>query len=126
MKVRFENLRFSTSKIIFIAFILVVLFSITYFIHYADLLSAQIQTMEVMKNYKNGDYELGNVDGWGNKIEIMYGDGGFIMVSYGRDGKPDYGDYWSLTSEAGYKNICGDWNADQIKTESRWIQICSK
>jgi hypothetical protein len=69
-------------------------------------------------------------DRWGN--DLLYSSGGdwFILVSFGRDGKPDGIDYWEqrsrLANDRGRVDICGKPNRDQVLTDLGFAQCCGK
>lgn len=109
------------TKLIVLVCLLISVGIFTQLSRHSKFFSHQIQTMEVLKNY-----EPGRLDGWGNEIRVQSRDERYVLISFGKDDQPDYENYWELRGEVLNRDICGDWKADQIKTESGWIQLCSK
>jgi hypothetical protein len=116
----------------------------------------QIQNFELMKKYvrdleayrqKQGSYpdrlseavrerpvfghpiEIGQ-DLWGHSLSYRKDGSGFLLVSFGRGGKPDGTDYGSLTpSEVWRKDeaeACKNPDADQVVSEKGWLRACAK
>lgn len=76
-------------------------------------------------------------DMWGRRVFYERRGDGYILVSFGRDGKPDGTDYWELRmrlDESGHYyasslrnheyNICGDYDRDEVLSDAGWIQVC--
>lgn len=69
-------------------------------------------------------------DQWERPFYYEARDGGFVLVSCGRDGRRDPLDYWAVREEFGrtgrIRKICGDWDADQVFTEKGMARVCGK
>ena len=64
---------------------------------------------------------------WGHPVRYLQSDEHYLLVSLGRDGRPDFDDYASLILEVPREvDICLRWNADQILTDAGWHQRCGK
>jgi hypothetical protein len=67
------------------------------------------------------------LDLWGNPISYSRVADGFLLVSYGRDGKPDGTNYEQLRREGKLDNApCRDVNADQIVSDRGEHRTCGK
>ena len=79
-------------------------------------------------------YFAQRLDLWGNPLHYERRTGGYILVSYGRDGVPDGLDYWSLrdtrTSLRGtgpeYWRVCKDSRVDLIASDTLFHRCCGK
>ena len=74
------------------------------------------------------DPELrGQLDRWGHKVLYQAGDQRFLLVSYGRDGKPDGTDYEALRARNGRDETpCRDLDADIIFSDRGEHRTCGK
>ena len=72
-------------------------------------------------------YPVGQ-DLWGYPLRYESDGTGYVLVSYGKDGRPALADYWALRNQAhgAATNICLKWNADQILSDVGWHQSCGK
>ena len=73
------------------------------------------------------DAELG-IDIWGNSFGYESNGEQFVLVSFGRDGKPDSRDYWPYrsTPTTPPRRICGSPNMDQVMSDLGVHQACYK
>jgi hypothetical protein len=66
-------------------------------------------------------------DLWGNPMSYSRMADGFLLVSFGRDGKPDGTNYEQLRREGKLDNApCHDVNADQIVSDRGEHRTCGK
>jgi len=69
------------------------------------------------------------LDAWGNSFRYEAGEGGFVLVSFGRDGQPDGTDYWALRG-AGARpadwRICGAYDRDEVVSDVGYLRTCGK
>lgn len=67
-------------------------------------------------------------DGWGNRWVYITDGSAFLLLSFGRDGKPDRTDYRLLAGQGDieFRSTCGDWDADQIISNRGIHQGCGK
>lgn len=68
-------------------------------------------------------------DSWGNPLYFESDGTYFILVSYGRDGKPDGTDYHALRLEGEHPpgwDIKGQWNADLVYSDMGWHRLAGK
>jgi len=68
-------------------------------------------------------------DAWGNKLAYQSDGGTFVLVSYGRDGKPDGNDYRALRALGDHPpgfDICGNYDADEVMSDRGWHRLCGK
>jgi len=66
------------------------------------------------------------VDYWGHPLYFEARNDSFILISFGRDGKPDGLDYWSLREKGEDVSICHDWDADQVMSDRWFHRECGK
>ena len=69
------------------------------------------------------------LDAWGHRFHYESRGSSFILVSYGKDGQPDGGDYWRLREAGDHPrgwNICGHFNEDEVMSDKGWHRICGK
>jgi len=68
-------------------------------------------------------------DTWGHPL-LYESDGTmFLLVSYGRDGRPDGSDYRVLRALGDLPNgwnICGNYDADEVMSDLGWHRLCGK
>jgi hypothetical protein len=67
------------------------------------------------------------LDGWGH--EFLYTSDGerFVLVSYGRDGKPDERDYYAIGDlPTSSTSICGEFDADEVASDAGYHRLCGK
>src|SRR5262249_18790550 len=67
------------------------------------------------------------VDGWGHDFHYESNGAAFVLVSFGRDGKPDGTDYWQLRETGDHPsgwNICGTFDADEVMSDTGWQRAC--
>lgn len=115
------------------------------------LWGSQIRNLELFKGYNraleiyrsdHGDYpetlvavssavpwpnvQVGH-DIWGHPVRYLQMDGHFVLVSTGKDGRPDFENYAAFfAAKPAQTNICLDWNADQVLSDEGWHQVCGK
>ena len=75
-------------------------------------------------------------DGWGHEVLYLTDGRGFVIVSPGRDGKPDREGYEDLLASApapadqpgreGPRDICGFFDADEVLTDRGWVAACGE
>ena len=66
-------------------------------------------------------------DGFNTPFHFESRDGGFILVSFGKDGKPDGTNYWLLRdSSAPMESVAGDFSADQVLSDHGWHREAGK
>ncbi len=72
-------------------------------------------------------------DGWGGRWLYESDGDRFVLVSYGKDRKPDGTDYWALresgpTADQDWEaaRIAGLWNADQVVSDRGWLREAGK
>ena len=66
-------------------------------------------------------------DGFNIPFYFESRDGGFILVSFGKDRKPDGTDYWALRdSSAPMESVAGDFGADQVLSDHGWHREAGK
>jgi len=70
-----------------------------------------------------------SVDAWGHPLRYQKLADGYLLVSFGRDGKPDGSDYLALRAlgdhPAGH-DICGAYDADEVMSDNGWHRLCGK
>ena len=67
------------------------------------------------------------VDAWGYPLRYYSTGSAFILVSVGKDGKPDFADYWALRSAVQPRSIVsGSWSADQVVSDLGWHRSAGK
>jgi hypothetical protein len=71
-----------------------------------------------------------SLDAWGHALHYQrLRPDGYLLVSFGRDGKPDGSDYLALRNlgdhPPGY-SICGKYDADEVMSDKGWHRICGK
>ena len=67
------------------------------------------------------------LDGWGNPILYLSDGSYYVLVSCGRDGKPDGLNYVALRNEPRLENPnCEDLDLDQVLTDQGWYRACGK
>ena len=70
--------------------------------------------------------EIGQ-DLWNHPLSYRKQGAGFLLVSFGRDGKPDGTDYEALrSSQTQDETPCRNPDADQIVSEKGWHRSCGK
>ena len=66
-------------------------------------------------------------DSWGNNIVFISNGDTFVIVSCGRDGKPDGTNYFALeVPRFPDDELCSNANIDQILTDAGWYRACAK
>lgn len=68
-------------------------------------------------------------DSWGNRILYMSDGRIFIMVSLGKDGRPDGTNYLAARLKAPIYDsdpACSEFKTDQILTDRGWYRACGK
>ena len=68
-------------------------------------------------------------DAWGNAFMYESDGATFLLVSYGRDGKPDGSDYNTIRRLGDHPpdyDICGAYDADEVMSDNGWHRICGK
>ena len=120
-----------------------------------ELWSVQINNLELFKSYRqllrdfksaHGEYPhylmelpagwrvqangVPAVDYWGYPLYFETRNDSYILISFGRDGKPDRLDYWGLRdgmepTRSGV-TICYDWDADQVVSDRGFHKACGK
>jgi hypothetical protein len=68
-------------------------------------------------------------DAWGHPIQYTRLPDGYLIVSFGRDGKPDGSDYLALRSAGDHPagdSICGHPDADEVLSDKGWHRLCGK
>ena len=88
-----------------------------------------------IKDYRqeHGDYPATlppqAVDRWGYPLRYNRLTDGYLLISFGRDGKPDGSDYLALRNlgdhPPGYR-ICGQMDADEVMSDRGWHRVCGK
>lgn len=63
---------------------------------------------------------------WGFPVHYESDGKYYILVSYGRDGKPDGLDCAKLRITPGFTKICGEWDSDQVFSDLGQHRICGK
>jgi hypothetical protein len=70
------------------------------------------------------------IDYWNHALLYEQRSSNYILVSYGRNGKPDGLDYWKMRDAVAQggreEHICGRWNADQVLSDVGWVRVCGK
>ncbi len=98
--------------------------------NHADCQSVRARIENVRdKTGKYPDRLPETMDRWGHLLSYEKLADGYLLVSYGRDGKPDGSNYRSLRSQgdhpSGY-SICGQWDADEVVSDKGWHRLCGK
>jgi len=68
-------------------------------------------------------------DAWGNLFHFESRGEAFVLVSYGRDWRPDGTDYWALREQGDHPSgwrICGDFDRDEVVSDVGYLRICGK
>lgn len=68
-------------------------------------------------------------DNWGHPFHYSSDGATFLLVSHGRDGKPDGSDYAALRAAGPYPPdglICGKNDADEVMSDLGWHRACGK
>ena len=67
-------------------------------------------------------------DGFGYLLHYESAEEGYVLVSFGRDGRPDTTDYWALRSALAVSahtnpaSVAGQPDADQVLTDLGWVR----
>lgn len=85
-----------------------------------ELRRQAMETPDVPRLCKTGK------DRWGNAIHYESKGDRYVLVSFGRDGKPDGVDYWRLREQNTYRRVCGDLDADYVVSDRGSHQGCGK
>lgn len=70
-----------------------------------------------------------SIDSWGHSLFYQSDGSTFLLVSYGRDGRPDGSDYLALREQGdhpGGYNTCGNFDADEVMSDLGWHRLCGK
>jgi hypothetical protein len=69
------------------------------------------------------------IDRWSHPLHYKRMADGYLLISFGRDGKPDGSDYLALRNlgdhPSGYR-ICGQYDADEVMSDRGWHRVCGK
>ena len=112
----------------------------------------QIRNLELFKSYdralddyheSHGQYpeDLGDIVGdvpwpgvspghdiWGHELAYIGEEHRYLLVSHGKDGRPEFEDYSVFLRAAPptARDICLEWDADQVRSNDGWHQVCGK
>jgi hypothetical protein len=71
-----------------------------------------------------------NLDQWGYAVHYESRGASFVLVSFGRGGRPDGLDYWRLRElnddSRVARDICFQWSADQVYSDRGFHRCCGK
>jgi hypothetical protein len=88
---------------------------------------------EAVASGTNAAYFIKGLDGWGRPLfyESQGSGSAYVLVSYGRDGQPDYEvEYWWIRSTYGERRYapeaCPTFNADLIASDVAFHRSCGK
>lgn len=80
-------------------------------------LATLLEEWERLNGHQLDDHWHSLSDVWGNPIRYETSSVGFLLISYGRDGAPEYDDYWQLRSAYSHESTCDDPNADTVVSD---------
>lgn len=68
-------------------------------------------------------------DVWGHEFHYLTDGRSYVLASFGRDGKPDREDYAALLGAPVAerpRDVCGDYDADEVATDQGWVALCKE
>jgi hypothetical protein len=73
-------------------------------------------------------------DSWGHALQYRTGEGGFLLISPGRDGALDRPSYWEARRDSAnldgqgpeYWRVCKDSRVDLVASDKAWHRCCGK
>ena len=102
------------------------------------LRSTQITNLQTMRRFKgevesfqraHGAYpkSFSGLDAWGNAVSYTSDGRQYLLVSYGRDGRPDGSDYRAMRATGELRNEpCADLNANIVFSDRGELRNCGK
>lgn len=78
-------------------------------------------------NWDTTGFYLGCLDNWGNSVIYIPTDGGYLLLSFGHDGRPDGSDYVAMRARAELDDsACRDVDVDQVLSDRGEHRACGK
>ena len=65
-------------------------------------------------------------DAWGHPLDYRSDGTMYLLISLGRDGRPDGLDFSALRAHKTWEKVCGRWDADQVFSDLGEHRICGK
>ena len=91
-----------------------------------DELCANTKDGETINSYDLKLFCKDKLDQWGNQPFYQKRNAGFILVSYGSDGRPSGIDYWEIREKDTMLSICGYTSADIVISDKGHHLTCGK